>query len=164
MAEKIVDFESTKIKMVEFCSKSEHCEWDVRHRLKKHEISDEDINKIIYFLREHGLLDDDRFATIFARHKHNISGWGIIRIETELKLRRLPLESIRVAIERLKEDINVEDKLSSIIESKLRSISKSLPPSKIYDRLIRFGMYRGYQYDDVRKIVSKIIDANVCEN
>ena len=50
-----------------------------------------------------------------------------------------------------------EDQLSALLERKYHSLPAGLEPRKVYDRLTRFALYRGYPYEDVREAISELL-------
>ena len=78
------------------------------------------------------------------------------RLLLRLRRHRIPSRLIDAAIEELEEEeIQGEDQLTALLERKYRSLPAGLEPRKIYDRLTRFALYRGYPYEDVREAISE---------
>ena len=47
--------------------------------------------------------------------------------------------------------------ITALLERKYRSLPAGLEPRKVYDRLTRFALYRGYPYEDVREAISELL-------
>lgn len=141
-----------------YCAVAERCAWEVRRKLKAWGIADEQHEDILAKLFREHYLNHERYACAFARDKFRFSGWGWRRIEQELRLRHIGSADIAAAKGGLEEEQTTE-KLREVLESKKRSLSPSLEPRKAYERLVRFGLYRGYDYDEVTRTARQILDA-----
>ena len=98
------------------------------------------------------------FARAFVRDKYRFNGWGSLRLQAELRRHRIPSHLIDAAIEELEEEeMQSEDQLTALLERKYRSLPAGLEPRKVYDRLTRFALYRGYPYEDVREAISELL-------
>ena len=51
------------------CSQKEYCTQEIREKLQKWELSENEITHILASLRQHRFIDDRRFATFYARDK-----------------------------------------------------------------------------------------------
>ena len=109
-------------------------------------------------MEQEGYLNEERFARAFVRDKYRFNGWGPLRLQAELRRHRIPSHLIDAAIEELEEDeMQGEDQLTALLERKYRSLPAGLEPRKVYDRLTRFALYRGYPYEDVREAISELL-------
>lgn len=159
-----ISFEKAKSRMMNYCSKSERCCAEVRDKLYKLEQSKEDIEKIISELINNRYIDERRYARAFARDKTNISRWGLIRIERELKLKKIPQEYIKVVLDEIRQEVNADDTLLELLKAKKRLYPNSLDNRRIYERLLRFALYRGYEYNTIKNTIRKIIKIDECED
>ena len=79
-------------------------------------------------------------------------------MQAELRRHRIASRYIDTALAELdEEELQGENPLLSLLERKYRSIPSGLPPRKVYDRLMRFALYRGYPYDEVREGISELL-------
>ena len=62
-------------------------------------------------------------------------------------------------IERLEQEgyLNEERFARAFVRDKYRSLPAGLEPRKIYERLTRFALYRGYPYEDVLEAISELL-------
>lgn len=133
-----------------YCATAERCVTQVRHKLRLWGLSEAyDIETIILRLQAAGFCDDARFARAYARDKRRFSGWGTHRIARELRARAIKVDTITHILQELEEEEPSSNKLYDLLERKLRILSPSLDHRKIYERLVRFGIYQGYSYEDV---------------
>jgi len=80
--------EATK-KMESYCAYQERCHKEVRQKLYDMRMIPEATELIITGLIEENYLNEERFATSFARGKFRIKKWGKNRITQELKQRNI---------------------------------------------------------------------------
>ncbi len=80
------------------CSKKEYCTADILEKLRKWEISDKDMQKIMTFLYQHKFIDDSRFARIYTEDKFRFNHWGKQKINLMLRQKNIPPEIIAEAL------------------------------------------------------------------
>lgn len=136
------------------CSNKECCCRDIREKLLKWEIPEEEITRILEFLYKNKFLDDNRFATFYARDKFRFNKWGKQKIAIMLQQKGLPSEIITHALSLL-EDQAYDNTCLSLLQQKLKTI-KDTDPYKIKAKLIRFALGRGFDYDTIHKSMGSI--------
>lgn len=140
-----------------YCAKAEKCRSDIERKLRDWKVERTHWEYIISYLIEHNYLDEERYARAYARDKHRFSALGKHRIESELRNKQISSHTITLVLAELEEEFEIEEQLEHILQSKLRSIPKDLDPNKRYERLMRYAAYKGYDYDDARRIISKLL-------
>ena len=133
---------------------------EVRRKLRLWELPSELSEAIVDRLEQEGFLDLERFAHAFVRDKYRFNGWGPMRLRAELHKHQLPTHLINEALASLEEELeeNEDDQLERLLASKLRSLPRGLERRKVFDRLMRFGLYRGYPLDEVREVTLGLLD------
>ncbi len=136
------------------CSRREYCRADV---LKKaSEALGGDVagaEKIVAVLMKEKYVDDLRYASAFARDKASISGWGTVKIRYHLSAKGIDRSVIEAALEEI--DIErAELRLEKLLENKFRSLAGD---SQCRLKMLRFGLGRGYDYDEVAKTTDSIV-------
>lgn len=147
--------EQAETKLKALCSLREICEKDAKDRLQKWGVEEEAQEMIVRHLVQERFIDDERFANIFVRDKHNLSHWGKSRIIRELKSRKIATRFIDEAIGQIPDEAYSEQ-LEEILKKKLGSI-KGKTPYEIGGKLIRFGLSRGYESSLVIKTAKKLV-------
>ncbi len=99
-------------------------------------------------LKELGLIDDEKFALLFAEELYNRKGYAPKRILLELKSRGINDNYAENALNAL--DIDKEIGIIKVIE-KYRLTSDSSPKEK--DRVIRRLLNMGYSYQDISEYI-----------
>ena len=142
-------------RMRRLCSRREYCSSDIM----KKAVSALDGDKakaaeIVAMLIREKYIDDLRYASAYARDKSSISGWGDVKIRYMLSAKGIPKDLIAEALADVDEG-KAADRLEKLMENKARSL-KSDPQARL--KMLRFGMGRGYQYDEVAEVTDKIIE------
>lgn len=143
-------------RITRLCARREYCTADVERKLWDYRLEKSLWAEVLDRLRERDFLNDERFAKLYARDKHEYNGWGRYRIQQELRARRISSSLIEQALAELYEEYQEDEKLIRLLEGKLRSIKADEEPRKRYDKLVRFGMYRGFSYDSIKKALRKL--------
>ena len=135
------------LRLLEFRS---HSEKELRDKLLRAGAKAEDLPEIFDFLREYSFINDAEYAKKLARDLQNLNKYGIRRIRDELKSRGIQGENLENAMFELSDE--EEDQLLPLMERKL---SGNFDKKNI-DRAIRYFVYRGYGYDDIKSAIEKI--------
>lgn len=141
-------------RMRALCSRREYCRKDVLKKVMT--ALDGDAAKaeeVVGKLVEERYVDDRRYAAAFARDKASIAGWGAAKIRYMLAAKGVDREIIASALEEI--DVNRADaRLEKLMENKARSL-KDDPQRRI--KLLRFGVGRGYAYEEVSSMIDRIL-------
>lgn len=144
-------------KYAALCSKAEHCEYDIREKMRKTDLDDDAQNRIIEYLRKEKYIDDSRYAEIFVRDKVRFNGWGPIKLRYELSHRKIDEDAIEDAIGMIDDD-EFHEQLEKALVAKMRQTHTD-DKMKLKASLIRLGGSRGYAFDEVAYIVNKVMSA-----
>lgn len=135
------------------CSKREYCSYDIRAKIRS-KLGDDSGNsdEILDSLIADRYVDDLRYASAFAREKASLTGWGPIKIRFALSAKRIPDPLITEALAGIDSD-RAGDKLEKLLEAKWKTLADD-PQGRL--KLIKFGLGRGYAYEEVGKLVRRI--------
>ncbi len=139
---KSLSFEAAKLKMADLCARAEHCESEIREKLRKNGISLQETDDIVDFLIKNRFIDNARFASSFTNDKVRFSGWGRNKVRQALALKRIPAAFIREALENIDEDLYLET-LHKVALSKSRHLSLNDYDDRI--KLYRYLLTRGFE-------------------
>lgn len=136
------------------CSRREYCRKDVLKKVMTALDGDAvKAEEVVGKLVEERYVDDRRYAAAFARDKASIAGWGAAKIRYMLAAKGVDREIIASALEEI--DVNRADaRFEKLMENKARSL-KDDPQRRI--KLLRFGMGRGYGYEEVSSVIDRIL-------
>ena len=148
-------------RLASYCAQAERSPSDLRRRMQRLELEEELQAELLTRLEAEGFVSGERFARAFVHDKHRFNGWGPRRLEHELRRHGIASSVIATALEELEEETSAEDeepRVLQLLRTKQRSLPAGLERRKAYDRLMRFGLYRGYDYDEVREAITQLLD------
>ena len=141
-------------RMAAMCSRREYCEYDIREKLKKSQLEDSDITTVIKELKERNFINDERFATAYAKDKFQFNGWGKRKIAMMLSFKNIDDDTISNAINNIEQD-PYKEKCLALLKSKAKSI-KAENLSELKNKLLRFSIGRGFDYETSLQCISEI--------
>lgn len=127
-----------------------HSEKELCDKLIRAGAQKEDLPQIIEFLKEYNFLNDREYAKSLARDLQNLKKLGKRRIRDELWSKGIKSEDIDEAVSELADDDPEE--LLPLVERKLGGNFDK----KNVDRAIRYFLYRGYGFDDVKMCIERL--------
>lgn len=136
-------------------SKSAKCESELRLKMKNKGFEPQLIDNVINKLKEQKYLDDERYCEMFINDKINISKYGMRKIKEMLYFKGIDKEIIE---EKLK-DISREDEeeRAYLLAVKKNNTIKEEDARKKYAKLSNYLLGKGFEYDIVKRIVSRIV-------
>lgn len=143
-----------------YCVRAERSERDILRKCYDWQVDTAYHEQIVAHLRQHRYIEDERFALAFTRDKHRFSGWGRQRLRQELRQHRIPESVIAAAFAEVFAELDEDEQLQRVLEAKCRQLKHSDPARKRLDQLIRHGLYRGYDYDSVRRLSERLLSAS----
>lgn len=156
---KVLGYEVALVKARNYCARAERCLQQVEQKLRLWGVLEEDRAKILDALVEAGFVDELRFARAYAHDKQSFSAWGWRRIESELRRKGIDRDILEQVHAELEEQADEDDDtLMRLLEGKLRTLPDSLPYRKKWERLVRFGLYRGYEYQEVADLAEDLLE------
>lgn len=143
-------FEQVKDKALRLLEFRSHSERELTDKLKRAGAKDEDIEEILEFCRNYGFVNDRSYALRKAKDLKNLKKYGIQRIKAELYSKGIPAEYVEEAVAELDED--EEEMLLPLVEKKLKGDFEK----KNVDKCIRYFLYRGYSFGDIKNCIENI--------
>lgn len=132
------------------CSRREYCSSEILAKALKSLDSDtEAASEVVASLIKDGFVSDLRYATAFARDKSALTGWGPVKIRYALAAKKIDRETIDAALSDTDSE-KAQDRLEKLLLAKKKTLEGD-PQAKL--KLIKFALSRGYEYDQVRKLV-----------
>lgn len=129
--------------------------YQVRQRLRREKVSENEIEGAIEKLSKLSLLNDKDYAIKYAEEKQRLKNWSKYKIKQELIIRGLPTDYIEPALARLDPD-NEEKSIEIIIEKKYSR--RDLTDSKEYQRTFQALLRRGFKADMIKKALISTIE------
>ena len=147
--------EQTLSTLMERCARAETCISDARRLMLRRGMTAQEQEAVIERLVGERFIDEERYAQAYVRDKLNFSRWGAQKIAAALRAKHIPAEVVRRAMEQL-EEVSMPDRLEADLRRKNRSI-KEPDPYKRKEKLLRFGISRGYDFETVRETIERVI-------
>ena len=116
-------------------------------------LTSDQIQEILSALKKDKFLDDARYARAFVRDKSVLSGWGARKIRCALMAKGLDEQVINQALSSLDEE-QVQERMEKVLSVKHKSLKND---PKVREKLIRFGLSRGYAYDELSDCVHHLL-------
>ena len=140
--------------MRRLCSRREYCVSDIRKKLMVQlEGKTDEVEQVLDALVREKYIDDLRYASAYARDKASISGWGATKIRYMLSSKGVSSETIALALEEI-DSGKAQNRLDKLMENKLRTLRDD-PQCRL--KMLRFGLGRGYAYDEVSPVVDGLL-------
>jgi regulatory protein len=135
-------------KLEAFCAYQERCTQEVRTKLERLGADESLSMEIIKLLKENRFLDDKRFVEAYVQGKVRIKKWGRQKIKAGLFQKRIDAKLIQEGIYAFISDEEYQLVVESLIERKNRELSTEKNPQIKKQKLMRFLLSRGFQYDE----------------
>ena len=134
-----------------------YTERNLKRKLVQKEFDPSEIESALDRLKANGLLDDSKFAANFARQRLVVAGAAIRRTKQELARKGIDAETATQAVNAILEDepVDTEASLERIAKKKLNSMG-DLDPQIRKRRLFAFLARRGYELDDIKRVVDRL--------
>jgi regulatory protein len=123
---------------INFLSFRPRSEWEVRQSLKRKGF--ENIDEIIFKLKQIGLVDDEKFAAWWQEQRSTFRPKGERALNMELA----------------RKGVKVKVKVENELELALKAIKKKLPMEK--DKIFRYLATRGFDFDTINEVIAKVKD------
>ncbi|MGL4772205.1 MAG: recombination regulator RecX [Clostridium sp.] len=142
---------STAIRIVERSYKTEK---EIRDRLHQKGYEKEPIEYAVEFLKEYNFLNDKSYTKMYVNDKMKLGGRN--KIKFELKRKGVNEEEINNALENIDEE-SEKDVARALCQKKYNLLSKKEEDKyKLYNKLLRFLVGKGYDYGISKEVVKEI--------
>ena len=134
-----------------WCNKAERCRSEFVTRAKRLGLSVEEYETLLMHLVNEGSIDELRYAKAFVHDKSAIARWPEKRIQQTLKIKGIPMELIRQAME---EEYALDEyaEMKRRIELKLRTCRHN-DPKKRYAAVFRHLTGKGFSVEKVSQMM-----------
>ena len=137
------------LQLAAMCAQAEHCEQEMRDKMKRWEIDESVQNQVIGRLTKERYIDNERYARAFVKDKIRYNKWGRRKVQQALWLKRIDEEIQQRVLDEIdeKEYLNV---LRPLLKQKRKSI-KAQSDYELNQKLVRFALGRGFTFDIIRQ-------------
>ena len=137
---KQISAENALMRLEDLCARSEHCEYELREKLRQWNVPAGDATGVLATLRKARFYDNRRFAEAFVRDKLIYNRWGKRKISLGLRAKRIDSDIIADALD----TIDDEDKARAIKEG---------DTFEGRTKLYRFAITRGFESSLASKLI-----------
>ncbi len=148
---KITDESMAMEKAKNFCAYQERSQQEVRDKLYEWGLWPEAVENTISKLITENFLNEERFASAYARGKFNQKGWGRNKIKQGLKIKRIPDILIKKALNQIEDEAYILS-LKRLLNKKAGTISEN-NPSKLRYKLQQYALGRGYESELIADVL-----------
>jgi regulatory protein len=130
-------------KAMALCSRREYCCDDIQMKLDSWGIKGDIAEKVMSTLVKEKFIDEHRYANAFVRDKFKYNKWGKVKIGSNLKIKRVPADIIREALDSLDSDDyrNMLEKLISAQRKKIHAKNQF----DLKAKLMRYALSKGFE-------------------
>lgn len=131
-------------------------ESEVRQRLTKEEAGPDVITTVLDQLRDTGLVDDGAFALAYSRDAVVGRKWGPHRIASGLRRAGVGDTHVSQALQEIRNTIEDEDIVRVVATKRWSQLSSIADERKRKKRLYDYLTRRGFDFQDVRRVVDEL--------
>ena len=139
------------LQLAALCAQAEHCEQEMRDKMKRWEIDEMAQNRIIQRLVEERYVDNERYARAFVKDKIRYNKWGRRKVQQALWMKRIYNDIQQRILDEI-DDKEYLDVLRPLLKQKRKSI-KADSDYELNQKLVRFALGRGFTFDIIRQCI-----------
>ncbi|MCQ2113544.1 MAG: RecX family transcriptional regulator [Bacteroidaceae bacterium] len=143
--------EAAFAKLAAQCSTAEYCTNDIEKRMRRWEMDETSIKKIIQRLLDEHFIDNTRYCRAFIKDKILFNRWGRRKIEEALYAKHISKDVSTPIFEELDKDSYL-DTLHNLLIARSRTI-KAKDDYDMRNKLIRYALQRGFSMGDILSVI-----------
>ena len=137
------------LQLAALCAQAEHCEQEMRDKLKRWGIDESAQDRIIQRLIRERYIDNERYARAFVKDKIRYNKWGRRKVQQALWLKRIDKDIQQRVLDEIDEKEYL-DVLRPLLKQKRQSV-KAESDYELNQKLVRFALGRGFTFDIIRQ-------------
>ncbi|MFI3323539.1 MAG: regulatory protein RecX [Rikenellaceae bacterium] len=137
------------------CARAEKSSGDAMRLMARWGVAEAERGEVLAQLIADKFIDDGRYAEAYVREKLNLSGWGVRKIATSLKVKGVAPSIIGEVLAEVDRE-SMSERLLGKVERKART-TKYKDQYDLKGKLIRYALSLGYDYDMALDAVSQIV-------
>lgn len=137
------------LQLAALCAQAEHCQQEMRDKMKRWNIDETVQNRIIDRLVKERYIDDERYARAFVKDKIRYNKWGRRKVQQALWQKRINDDIQQCVLDEIDEKEYL-DVLRPLLKQKRSSI-KADSDYELNQKLVRFALSRGFTFDIIRQ-------------
>lgn len=140
------------LQLAALCAQAEHCQQEMRDKMRRWELDDATQNRIIARLVKERYIDDERYARAFVKDKIRYNKWGRRKVQQALWQKRIDTDVQQRVLDEIDEKEYL-DVLRPLLKQKRKSI-KAASDYELNQKLVRFALGRGFGFDIIRQCLN----------
>ena len=140
------------LQLAAICAQAEHCEQEMRDKMKRWELDETVQNRIIDRLTKERSIDNERYARAFVKDKIRYNKWGRRKVQQALWMKRIDNDIQQRVLDEIDEKEYL-DVLRPLLKQKRKSI-KADSDYEMNQKLVRFALSRGFTFDIIRQCLN----------
>ena len=137
------------LQLAALCAQAEHCEQEMRDKLKRWGFDESVQNRIIERLVRERYIDNERYARAFVKDKIRYNKWGRRKVQQALWLKRIDKDIQQRVLDEI-DDNEYLSVLRPLLKQKRKSV-KAESDYELNQKLVRFALGRGFTFDIIRQ-------------
>lgn len=137
------------LQLAAVCAQAEHCEHEMREKMRRWEISPEAQNRVIARLQKERYIDEERYARAFVNDKIRYNKWGRRKVQQALWQKHISDDVQQIVLDEIDEKDYISV-LRPLLQQK-RKTTKAASDYELNQKLMRFALSRGFTFDIIRQ-------------
>lgn len=137
------------LQLAAICAQAEHCEQEMRDKMKRWELDETVQNRVIERLVKERYIDNERYVRAFVKDKIRYNKWGRRKVQQGLWMKRIDASIQQQVLDEIDEKEYL-DVLRPLLKQKRKSI-KASSDYELNQKLVRFALGRGFTFDIIRQ-------------
>lgn len=139
------------LQLAALCAQAEHCEQEMRDKMKRWEIDETVQNRILQRLIKERYIDNERYARAFVKDKLRYNKWGRRKVQQALWMKHIDNDIQQRVLDEIDEKEYL-DVLHPLLKQKRKTI-KADSDYELNHKLVRFALSRGFTFDIIRQCI-----------
>ena len=146
---KAITEQEAYLQLAALCAQAEHCQQEMRDKLKRWDINESVQERIIQRLVNERYINDERYARAFVKDKIRYNKWGRRKVQQGLWLKHINPEIQQQVLDEI-DDNEYLNVLRPLLRQKRKTI-KAQNDYELNQKLVRFAIGRGFTSDIIRQ-------------
>ncbi len=145
--------QQAKPKIEYYCNYQERCQSEVKEKLYSFGLDTDDVNELLSHVVKSGLVNEERFAKLFAGGKFRQKHWGREKIKRELRYRQISDYCIKKAMTEIEDETYMET-LAKLAEKYYLGLKDRLKYIKVR-KTMQHLMVKGFEMDLIKDVLKR---------
>lgn len=141
--------------LMNLCARAERSSGDAMRLMHRWGVDQDERQGVLDKLIEEKFIDDRRYADAYVREKINLSDWGRRKIAEVLYSKGISREIMDESLLQLNDEM-AKERVRKIVKERIPR-TKAKNSYDLKGKLMRYGLGRGYEYDDVMSAVESLV-------